>query len=272
MTTIRFPVARNPDGLSLEQVRQAAPAAFATRASPRCSERYAFLSTADLIRPLLDKGWIVTGAVQRATRLEGRNPKFTRHQLNLAPKDAKSFLKRVGDVRPELTIINSHDRQSTFCLWGGLCRLACLNGLVVSALEFDTYFRRHVGPSGEILEQADAALKVVTESGKMVELMSRVKLNEKAANRFAQKAAKLAYDEANFDTSILTQARREADAGDSVWHIYNRVQENLIRGGLHIQRRGHERSSMLRGISHIQRSVDLNLGLWNLAVETAKAA
>lgn len=266
MALNRIHAARNPQGLSLEEVKRAAPAAFADRASPKRSERYTFISTIDLLKPMLDTGWKITGAQQRATRLDGRDPRYTRHLLNLAPPDAETMLKAVGDVRPELTMINSHDGQAKFNLWAGLVRLACLNGLVVASDDFGSFAQRHIGDVGNVTDAAQAALEVTRQRAKLIKEMSKKTMDDKAARLFAAKAAKLAFDRTDFDPTVLLATRREADAAPTVWNVFNRVQENLIRGGVRVtHREGARKETVTRGITHVRRSVDLNIDLWNLA-------
>lgn len=269
MAITRIIAARDPNGLTMDQVRAAAPAVFAERPSPKRSERYTFLSTIDQIKPLLDAGWIVTGATQRATRHDGRNPIYTRHQLQLAP-DPKTVKKMVklGDVRPELTMINSHDGQSTESLYAGLFRLACLNGLVVQSVDFGGFTRKHVGDAGSILEQANAAVAGLKEAARLVAEMETKSMTDAAMKKFAADAADAAYDRQDFDSTVLLASRRTEDEGRTVWQVYNRVQENVIRGGVRLAHtEGARRETVTRGISHVQRSVDLNLALWNLAAK-----
>ncbi len=60
--------------------------------------------------------------------------------------------------------------------------------------------------------------------------------------------------------------RKRSDEGTDLWTTLNRVQENLIRGGVsdfHRDRRGKLRS--VRALRGIDSKVGLNKGLWGLA-------
>lgn len=256
----RTPILITGKQLSIEELKSSVPAAFATHASPKMSDRYAFVSTMQTIKPLLDAGFVITGAGQRATRR--RNPAHTRHLLRLRPIEAKPL---VGDTFPEILLINSHDGQSKYSVYGGLFRLACLNGLVVSLGDSaQAYLRRHVGDPKTIVSDSRQVIEHVQKLGATLTKMTKTKLTEKQMNSFAISAAKLAYDEAvNFDPKLLLQVRRDADKPPTVWAVYNRVQENLTRGGLSFE--VNHRPITTRGITHIGRNTDLNLGLWSLA-------
>lgn len=267
MTMTRYNQARNPNGLSLGEVKASAPSAFATKASPKRSDRYAFVSTIDTIKPLIEAGWMVTGASQRSTRLDGRDPRYTRHMLNLAPPNADKVLVKVGDVRPELTLINAHDGQARFVGYLGMVRLACLNGLVVGGGRFASVSFKHIGDPKGLVDQASELAGRAKELGPIIAEMNRRTMDDKAAKLFAAKAAKLAYDRQDFDPSVLLATRREADAGRTVWQVFNRVQENIVRGGVQLTHKdGKRKQTTTRGLSHLQRTVDFNVGLWDLAV------
>jgi len=71
---------------------------------------------------------------------------------------------------------------------------------------------------------------------------------------------------APIDADTLLKARRTEDEGTDLWTTVNRVQENLIRGGVsdsHRDRRGRLRS--VRALRGIDSKVGLNKGLWSLA-------
>lgn len=265
----RTPSHTDGHALTLDEVRASAPAAFASHASNKMSDRYAFVSTIQAIQPLLDSGFEITGCSQRATRR--RNPSHTRHLLRLRPGGIKPI---VGDVFPEVVLINSHDGQSKFSVLGGFFRLACANGLVVPMSVggkpglTGSYLRRHVGDAKTIVADSLGVIEAVKGLSGVVIKMTKKKLTEKQQTSFAIAASKIAYGEdVNFDPKLLLGVRRDEDKGASVWTVYNRVQENLVKGG--IQFEVNHRPITTRGITHIGRNTELNLDLWDLAVKVA---
>ncbi len=63
--------------------------------------------------------------------------------------------------------------------------------------------------------------------------------------------------------------RRFEDIGPSLWHTFQRVQENAMRGGLP-GRSAQGRRFETRPVGSIDRSVSLNRALWILAEEMRK--
>ena len=73
----------------------------------------------------------------------------------------------------------------------------------------------------------------------------------------------------------LLQARRNADTGADLWHTMNRVQENVIRGGLRARasRQPGQRVGRIvttREVRNIDQDVRLNRALWVLSEQMAK--
>ena len=68
----------------------------------------------------------------------------------------------------------------------------------------------------------------------------------------------------------LLMSRRPQDLGDDLWSVLNKVQENLIGGGLH-RRSAAGRMMRTRRITSIRGDVRLNGRLWDLATEVLSA-
>lgn len=62
----------------------------------------------------------------------------------------------------------------------------------------------------------------------------------------------------------LLTPRRYEDYGDDLWTVYQRVQENLIKGGLS-GRTAQGRSSRTRAVKGIDGDIKLNRALWVMA-------
>lgn len=64
-------------------------------------------------------------------------------------------------------------------------------------------------------------------------------------------------------SQLLTPRRRE-DYSDDLWTVYQRVQENLMKGGLS-GRTAQGKSSRTRAVTGIDGDVKLNRALWIMA-------
>ena len=66
------------------------------------------------------------------------------------------------------------------------------------------------------------------------------------------------------DVEDLLSATRVSDKGDSIWKIYNVVQEKLVKGGL-VFINDKAKFQKLRPIVNIDQQININKNLWSLA-------
>jgi hypothetical protein len=62
-----------------------------------------------------------------------------------------------------------------------------------------------------------------------------------------------------YEIMEILNPRREADKANTLWHTFNRVQENLIKGGYQMNNR------TARAITNPMEDMVLNQGLWQIA-------
>jgi hypothetical protein len=94
---------------------------------------------------------------------------------------------------------------------------------------------------------------------------------------FGEAALRLRFDDETLPRisgNEVVRARRSADAHSSLWHTFNRAQENLIRGGLNYRHTNEEtnRTSFreTRPVNGTDGDIKLNRALWHLTQEFAK--
>ena len=99
-----------------------------------------------------------------------------------------------------------------------------------------------------------------------IDQFSSIQLNEYEREAFAESASLLRWDE--YKTPIMSKdllrIKRSDDNNNSIWHTFNRVQENLMQG----VRSRHPRkfkSTKSRKIKSVTEDIRLNKGLWKLA-------
>jgi hypothetical protein len=156
----------------------------------------------------------------------------------------------------------------------GIFRVVCTNGLIVSRAAFPTFSVPH---RGNIVDDVVAHALGIAERfdvlAAQVERMEQRQLFKDEKLRFAERALALRYPdpaEAGMPASQLLQCRRPEDTGDDLYSILNKVQENLVRGGL-TRRSAGGRLVRTRRISSIREDVRINSGLWDLAAEVLAA-
>lgn len=286
---------RNNDGVTLKDLERVAPSIFAQHARSDKSARYAFIPTHGVVQALVKSGLRpVEVRVKRVLDPEDRG--FAKHSLRFR-LPTNTTTRQVGDVIPEIVLTNSHDGGSAYQLMLAFFRLACLNGLTVMTGQMGFLSVKHVG--------RDTADRVVAESRNLIEqfpsaqedvaLMQRVRLEPEEQRAFGRAALALRWDpnqrreavaekgrlylsqrltdsgqmDAPITVDEVLKARRFADEGASTWSTFNRVQENLVRGGQKGLGATGQRIKT-RPIEGLDRDIKLNRALWVLASELAK--
>ena len=265
---------RNRDNNPLDrlQIRRVAPSVFADREDASRSEKYSFVSSDSLLDQMDDAGFFVVGAQEQRTRKpDGSDTR--KHLLRFAHQDV---LEQSRDQRIEVVMINSHNGSCSYQLMAGIFRVVCTNGLIVGT-KFDAIRIRHMGYAGE--DVIIASLKLVGEIPRIMDNIRRmegVDLPYRKQVYFVHEAARLRLGDDYEDRirpEVLLSPRRWNDIGftsegsASVWQCFNRVQENLIKGGASlIPRKGSgRRYRSLRALNGIDGNTRLNRDLWDLA-------
>jgi hypothetical protein len=118
-------------------------------------------------------------------------------------------------------------------------------------------------------------LEYVPKLGALIDRFRNRRLDDNEALIFARNALLLRYDtleQPPIDARTLLAPRRAEDQGNDLWTTFNKVQENLVRGGISDGRRNRlGRLRTLRALSGIDSKIGLNKGLWSLAEQTANA-
>jgi Domain of unknown function (DUF932) len=255
--------------LSLDAVRQRAPAVFALSPHERLSDKYAFIPTERVLSGLMRAGFVPVEARQAMTRRT--SPLHARHVVRLRRRFETVQLK---DAIPEVVFLNSHDGTSAYQLRMGIFRVVCTNGLIVSRGAFPTHCVSH---RGNVVDDVIAgALEISERFGSLageVERMERRHLFKDEQLRFAERALALRYADPvqrGIQPPQLLTCRRTEDLGDDLWSTLNKVQENLLGGGLHRwSPRG--RLTRTRRITSIREGVRVNSQLWDLAAQVLTA-
>lgn len=267
---------RDHSPLDRELLRRVVPSAFAPCGDARLSSRYSFLPTDALLDRMASGGFQPVAAQEQRSRRPGGLP-TRKHLLRFAQSDALS--SHTGDERVEVCLINSHDGSSSYRLMAGVFRFVCANGLVVGAM-LDGFSVRHChADAGEVLAASLKLADSVPLIRESIRAMQGQVLSLTRQLEFAEQAALLRFGLEGcpgLEPARLLQARRYADVDAradgvcSLWQVFNRVQECLVKGGLRLpplDRFGSRRS--LRAVSGIDGNTRLNRSLWDLAVSFA---
>ena len=245
-----------------ELLRTYAPAAFATEPEDgQVSSRYSFLPTTDILEILQDEGWTAWKASQVSPRKWSRG--HAKHLIRLRHEDLDMNSFGVGDSFPEMLLMNAHNGTGAYDLMGGIFRMVCSNGMVISESDFGKIHIRHIG--FEPQQVVNASRELIVNASKVSDKINswqNTELSERSRLDFFTDAAKIRFE--NPDEGVvldISKSRREADKGLDLWSTFNVAQENLIRGGFVNGSTGRN----VRPITSIQKDVKFNSQLWDLA-------
>ena len=245
--------------ISLNDLKTATPAVFATAPSPKMSNKYVFVPTMDIMENFEREGWELATARQVGKGLHSV------HELRFR----NGQLPKVGDILVEAVIKNSHNGMATFSVSAGLHRLVCSNGLTVPTALSESFKLRH---SRFDLDE----VKRLTESfagrlpkieGSVNRMMER-ELSTDEKIDFLRQSAEIRFgkDKVLKEMEIvgLLTPNRDEDEGDDMWKVFNVVQEKYVRGGVEVSN-NRGRVTKLRGLQNIIAVNQVNTKLWELA-------
>lgn len=261
--------------LTIDQIARYAPSALATRPHESRSDKYVYIPTVNIIEGMMRAGFQPFSASQSRSRIPGKT-EFTKHMIRFRHMDLSGVKMAVGDILPEIILVNSHDGTSAYKLLAGMFRLVCENGLIIADSTVGAITVMHKGDIvREVIEGSTRILEDSARSQSRVATWSNLQLTSGDQRAFAEAAHTLRFADSEGKTTTpitaeqLLRPRRSEDSGNDLWKTFNRVQENVIKGGLHgTMRDGNGRR--LRGVTTrevkgIDQDVKLNRALWTLA-------
>jgi hypothetical protein len=239
------------------------------------SDRYSFIPTSRALATLAGIGWQPVSVTERATRRDDHRG-FQTHLVRLRKADRVTQPAVVGETIPEIVMMNAHDRSSSFRLMAGLFRFVCANGMVVSDAQFAPRIIRHLGyTDAAVLNAIHEAEEGFARIGSRVAEFRAIPLHADEQLAYAESALALRWEagKAPDPRALLTLHRRE-DADPTLWHTFQRVQENLLRG---VTRQAVARATesvrpakAIRAITGVTQGVGLNQALWALTEKMAE--
>lgn len=237
-------------------------AVFSETHSPKMSEKYVHIKTSTILERFQDMGWAVASA--NAPRFS-KHPEFARHALRLRHKDFPSLDK--DSVIPELVVLNSHNGSWALRIALGMFRVVCSNGMVAGRL-WDGISLRHYHLNNleeKIVQVTDGMGTLANKLSNTITRWEEVELPWKEQEEFAQKAIGIRWgDKTPVTPETLLLARRAVDKGNSLWKVFNRVQENLTQGG-YSGVTSNNRALSIKPVRNVKRDFKFNSELFELA-------
>ena len=255
-----------------EQLREACPYVFAKApTNPGVSGKYVQATTKDVIDDMAKMGWYPVQAKQCRAK-KGSKGIRSFHMVAMQ-NDEMTIPSPDGKTEAYVRIIiqNSHDGFNSFKFMMGLYRCVCSNGLVVADAEFEAFSIRHINYSFEELRQVVvAATSAIPALREKTIAMRETVLTEEQKRELAVETYKIRkgvtedvkVEEATVN-DLLTPVRSE-DEGNTLWNVFNVLQEKMIKGGFSATgKNGKVRKQ--RSIKSIKKDTEYNQQLWSVA-------
>lgn len=250
--------------LSDDQIRGVAPSIFAEEKHQSRSERYTYIPTGEVLGALRKEGFQPFMVCQTRVR-DSNKREHTKHMLRL-----RHATQINGAEANEIILLNSHDGTSSYQMLAGMFRFVCKNGLVCGDAVTDLRIPHKGDVIGQVIEGAYNVLDGFDQVREHREQMAATTLNHGESEAFARAALSLKYDDpvkpAPITETQLLMSRRRDDERPDLWSTFNRVQENLVQGGLPA-RAASGRRNRTRAILGIDQNVKVNRALWILSEE-----
>ena len=258
----RSPVLRSEHPLSDDQIRAVVPSIFAASPHESRSERYSYIPTAAVLTELRKEDFQPFMVCQTRVRHDDRRD-YTKHMIRL-----RHASQIDGAEANEIILLNSHDGTSSYQMLAGMFRFVCKNGLVCGDTVADVRVPHKGDVAGHVIEGAYEVLRGFDRVQTSRDAMRAITLDAKEGNVFARAALALKYDDpdkpAPITESQLLAPRRFDDDRPDLWSVFNRTQENLVRGGLPA-RTANGRRLRTRPVCGMDQNLRLNRALWLLA-------
>ncbi|EBS6881427.1 DUF945 domain-containing protein [Salmonella enterica] len=252
--------------LTHEELMQYTPSVFGEDKHASRSDRYSYIPTITLLENLRREGFEPFFACQSRVRDPGKR-EHTKHLLRL---------RRAGQITgqqvPEIIILNSHDGSSSYQLLPGYFRQVCTNSLVCGQSLGEIRVPHRGDIVGKVIEGAYEVLGVFDRVEEKREAMQSLILTPPAQHALAKAALTYRFGEEHQPvaaTQILTPRRYE-DRKDDLWSVFNRIQENLLKGGLP-GRTAKGKRTHTRAVNGIDGDIRLNRALWVMAEQMQQA-
>lgn len=238
---------------------------LATTASPKMSSRYVHVSTKDVIDIMTSEGYQV--AEVKTDKVRKSSAEFGRHLVKFTRPGAQV----VDGYEPQMLWTNSHNGTTKATMMLGAYRFVCSNGLVIGQ-SYATESIRHTGDlAREVIDRVRALSASSYKLFGQIENWSKVELTGEKLNEYVRQAAILRFGEERMQMykpeDLLELRRAEDDKGD-LWSVFNRVQENCMKGG-QVGHNANNRQVRARALKGINADIGFNTKLWDLTSEFA---
>lgn len=244
--------------LTNEQLRAAAPSIFSETPINGVSEKYAFVPTYSVLDVFRDAGYYPIMASESKVR-DNDNQGYQRHIIQFRSL-ANMIRPDANEEYADIVLTNSHNRTSSFIVDLAIFRIVCANMMVVPSHTFSHHSIIHSGFNPQkVITAINEVTSYMPRMKKEIEKFKTINLSSLEQYALANAAIDIRFDKDmhSVEPEELLHVQREEDNNPSLWNVFNRVQEAIIRGGV----KGHNRYTSRAFTSKPITSIDANLKL-----------
>ncbi|MCW8353087.1 DUF932 domain-containing protein [Citrobacter portucalensis] len=252
--------------LTRDELAHYVPSVFSEEKHVSRSDHYSYIPTITLLENLQREGFQPFFACQTRVRDQSRR-EHTKHLLRLRREG-----QITGKQVPEIILLNSHDGSSSYQMLPGIFRSVCTNSLVCGQSLGEIRVPHKGNVVEKVIEGAYEVLGIFDRVEEKRDAMESLLLPPPAQQALAKAALMYRFGEEHqpvTEAQILSP-RRWQDEKNDLWTVFNRLQENLSKGGLS-GRSAQGKRSRTRAVNGIDGDIKLNRALWVMAEELQQA-
>jgi hypothetical protein len=256
---------------------------MAERPAHDVSDRYSFVPTFKVIELLEQNGWYVNSARETNAR---EHAGFQKHVVRFRREQDNTGNLELNEVIPEAIMTNAHNRTSRFNFMSGFERCWCTNQCTVSEGVMASHQITHVGYTHDkVIDAVNNIIETTPKVLNRIEDFRNMELNNHESAIMGDTAMDIMYDEdkwKKFHKGLsvlrLLEPRRNQDEKQTLWNVFNIVQEKFIKGSRFMVQHSDVNEAMRFGmrvdtvvaqktkeVKSIDRDIKLNKALWSMA-------
>ena len=257
-------MSKNIKPLSNEELLKAAPSIFSETPIEGVSSRYAFVPTYSVLDTFREAGYYPIMASESKVRNNENNQGYQKHIIQFRSLD-NLLRPNSNEEYADIVLTNSHNRSSSFIVDLAFFRIICSNMLVVPSHSFSHHSIVH---SGFNISKVNAAINEVTaympKIKSEIEKFKSIRLSLLEQYSLANAAIDIRFDKQLHDVNAkeFLKITRDEDEMPTLWNVFNRVQEAMIRGGAKGINKETGKSFTSKAITAIDANIKLNKELF----------
>ena len=219
--------------LTNAELRAVAPSIFSDTPIEGVSKRYAFVPTYSVLDTFREAGYYPIMASESKVRNQD-NIGYQTHIIQFRSLD-NLLRPNSKDEYADIVSTNSHNRTSSFKVDLAYFRIVCSNMLVVPSHSFVSNSIIHSGfQDNKILEAIKEVTSYMPKINSEIDTFKQITLSHREQLSLASAAIDIRFDTQKhlINPDELLKVNRYEDGDNSLWTIFNRIQEAIIRGGI----------------------------------------